>query len=67
MSRKKTDVHVVNNFTFFMVYPLTKAAKGWIADHVASGATWFGAGLTVESRYLDDLLVGMSDAGLRIS
>jgi hypothetical protein len=67
MAKGKFDIHVVNNLTFFMVYPLTTAGREWIDDNIGGETTWFGGGLAVESRYASDVFAGMAGAGLRIS
>ncbi len=53
----------------FRLVPLTDNARGWIADNVSrtEGFQPDWPTLYVESRYLDDLIEGMEDAGLTVA
>ena len=60
----KPDFRVRFRGTITMLYPLTEACREWIDENVgAEGWQWFGSGLAVEPRYLDNLLAGLHDAG----
>ena len=62
MAPTNTDSsHVVveHHGSIAVVQPLTGAAREWIDEHVAADALWWGGGLVVEPRYLDNLLAGM--------
>lgn len=61
------DVHVRNCGTIALFTPLTPPAKEWVKNSVQDDATWFGASLVVEHRYVFDLLHGMQDEGFQIS
>jgi len=61
------DVHVRNCGSIFLLTPLTEAARQWIKEHIPEDATWFGASLVVEHRYVEDILNGMSSEALALS
>ena len=61
------DVRVMNHGSLFLVHPITKAAEAWLLLNVQSDAQRFGEAVVVEPRYVSDLVVGMAEAGLRVS
>lgn len=60
------DARVANHGSLALVHLETVAAREWVDQHVSSDAQFFGRALAVEPRYLEDLLIGMSDAGLLV-
>ncbi|MEQ1726766.1 MAG: hypothetical protein ABL982_00180 [Vicinamibacterales bacterium] len=58
------DFSVARDFSLALLRPLTGDAQGWLQQHVAADATYFGDALVVEHRYLLDLLDGISGDGL---
>lgn len=58
------DVRVANEGSIFMLYPLTTEARVWLTDHLAEDAQWFGGGVAVEHRYVQDVVRGMTADGL---
>lgn len=51
---------------FVLLYPTSEAGKNWLGEHVPEDALWYGAGLVVEHRYLEALLLGIEQDGLKI-
>jgi len=51
--------------TIALVTPLSDEAKAWVEDNIRD-ALWFGRGIAVEPRYLNNLLEGMCGDGLVI-
>lgn len=63
----RLDAQVINQGTIFQVWPNTKRARKWIEEHVdLENAQWFGPTLIVEHRYINDLVMGMRDDGLKV-
>lgn len=60
------DIKVENHGSIVLVRPLTEAAETWIEENVSNEAQWFGGGLVVEHRFLENLLGGMVNAGLTL-
>jgi len=64
---RKPDVLVYNHGSIFTVVPYTTVACEWVEEHVQNEETqWWGGGFCVEPRYLENLLHGMAEDGLRI-
>jgi len=53
--------------SIYLLTPITPEAKEWIEENVSEDSQWLGNGLAVESRYLSDLVSGMSEDGLILS
>lgn len=47
-----------------LIRPVSRAARQWLADHVGAVET-FAGGIAVEPRYLQALLDGLNEDGLR--
>lgn len=43
----------------YLLKPKTKKAKRWLIDNCDGETTWFGGGLAVEARYLEDITDGI--------
>ena len=65
--RMNIDVHVRNCGSIFLLTPLTDPAREWVKEHVQDDATWWGASLVVEHRYVEDILHGMSNEDFTMS
>lgn len=50
----------------FLFHPLTCAATEWIEENVGGETQWIGGALAVETRYAEDLALGMMADGLRV-
>ena len=65
---QEIDVRVSGSGTMYHVTPLTEAAKEWVNENVhLEDWQWLGNGFGVEWRYLDNLVEGMTEAGLAVS
>ena len=60
------DVLVHNCGTIFLFRRLTAAAQAWVADHLPADALQFGAAVVVEHRYIADIVMAATIAGLVI-
>ena len=60
------DFTVENHGSIFLVRPLTDEVKGWLNEHVAEDAQWFGGALAVEHRYVSDLVQGLLNEGFAL-
>jgi len=61
---EKPDVRVQNHGSLFLVEAVTDEAQEWIGEHIPEDAQYFGGNLVVEHRYIDDIVNGMTEAGL---
>lgn len=52
---------------FVLLHPVTAQAWVWVKDHIADDQTWFGDGLVVEHRYVEQLFDGIEEAGFTLS
>lgn len=65
---RQTDLHFAHYGSIFVVTPFTQAAKEWLGMHVdLEEAQYWAGGVVVEPRYVEDILVGAEDAGLRVA
>jgi hypothetical protein len=49
------------------ITPMNAAAREWIAENVSSeGWQWLGATLNIDTRYAEDLINGISEAGFTV-
>jgi hypothetical protein len=46
--------------------PKTPAAKAWVEKHIPEDAQWFGHGVVIEHRYVNDIVEGLQADGLTI-
>lgn len=61
-----SDFSVQNEFTIFLLHPLTAAAREWIAEHISDDAQRFGDAVVVEHRYIGDIIDGIKGDGLEV-
>jgi hypothetical protein len=60
-----TDIKIENHGSLFLFRLLTKAAREWVDENVATeGWEFMGNGLAVEHRMAAPLVEGMLEAGL---
>ena len=64
-SNVTTDFNVVDDFTLFLLQPITPEAGDWISEHIPADAQYFASAVVVEHRYIQDILDGISGDGLR--
>lgn len=64
--RFDVEVHGQRGDTVFLFRPITEAARQWIEENVQADAQWFGNGLAVEHRYVEDLINGMLADDLKV-
>ena len=51
----------------YLVILNTDSARQWVQNNVNPNVQWMSGGIAVEWRYLDDLLAGMAQCGLRLN
>lgn len=61
------DLEFQNHGSIFVVVPFTEAGKDWLDENVGGDALTWGRGVVVEPRYVEDILVGAVDEGLRVA
>ena len=64
--KKRADVVVTGGGSDYLVDWLTAKGKAWIAEHLPQDAQRFGESVVVEHRYIQDIVQGMADDGLRV-
>jgi hypothetical protein len=63
----KIDVTIQNEGNIFLVHPHTPAAQEWIDEHIPDDAQMFGNAIVVEHRYIEAIVSGMLDDGLKLN
>lgn len=48
----------------YVLVPLTDEAEAWLEEY-CSEAQWYSGGIVVEHRYIDDILLGIEEDGLK--
>lgn len=60
------DIIIEDNFTVFMLHPMTERARDWLAYNLPDSATWWKGAVAVEPETLPDLLVQLTARCLRV-
>jgi hypothetical protein len=58
------DIRFENHGSVWIIVPETDAGREWVADNVQTDMT-FGQGYACEHRYVQDIISGAIDAGLK--
>jgi hypothetical protein len=62
---RRIDLVVRDEGTIWLFTPLTSAASEFLSKHIQPDAQYFGDSLVVEHRYVEDLLHGLGEHGLK--
>jgi hypothetical protein len=62
----RIDFEISGGGSVYLLRPLTRAARAWIADHLPADAMRLGDAVAVEWRYIDDIVGGAIGDGLRV-
>jgi hypothetical protein len=66
--QKNADVHIEREGGIFMVRPLSRKAKVWVKENVPLKSwQWLGGAFSVDQHYIENLVHGMKEAGLRLA
>jgi hypothetical protein len=60
------DFTLLDEFTIFLLTPVSEAARDWVAEFLPSDATTFGRATVVEHRYIGDIVEGIINDGLTV-
>lgn len=64
------DFRLQNEGSIFVLHPENDAARGWIEDHLYgdefSDPQWWGGGVVIEHRFVQDIVIGIVNDGLTI-
>jgi len=60
------DFSVSNHGSIYLLTPLTGAAEEWVDEHIGDDALRFGYGVSVEHRYIRDIVDGIVNDGLTV-
>jgi len=64
MESVTTDFNVGDEFTIFLLPPVTRKAGDWISEHIPVDAQYFGSAVVVEHRFIQPILDGITESGL---
>lgn len=64
---KGQDFEVVYGGSVSLIVPLNRKARIWLDENIGEDVVYFGKGLAVEHRYLDQVIEGMMSAGLKLN
>lgn len=63
-----SDFRVQDEGSIVVLHPQNDAARSWIDDHLyaedGEGPVWWGGGVAIERRYVQDILEGVAADGL---
>jgi hypothetical protein len=51
----------------YILVPISRKAKSWTKKFLPKNAMTFGDGIVVEWRYIEDIVEGMKDAGMKLN
>jgi len=57
----------MNCLGYYLLRPLTGAAKDWVRDNLPADFLKLGSNIYVETRYFADIRSGIKEAGLKTS
>jgi hypothetical protein len=60
------DFNVENHGSIFLVTPMNESARIWLRENTAEESMYYGGSLVVEHRYVEALIEGMREDGLRV-
>lgn len=61
------DFHISDHGSVWLLAPVSKAAKEFVADNIDPGAQWFAGSVVIEWRYVEPIVNAIDDAGLSVS
>lgn len=68
MSNETIDVEVNDQGSIILLTPRTERAKEWFKENIqAEPWQWFGASLSVDHHYADDLIQGLQSEGMNVN
>lgn len=63
----ETDVVIQNEGNIFILWAVTDKGTTWLEANVASAQRWGVSGFVVEHRYVNDVIAGMIESGLKVA
>lgn len=64
---KLNDAIVFNHGSIMLLRPLTPEAEAWCEEHLPEDGPRWGDSWVVEHRYVDSIVEGMREDGLRVT
>ncbi len=61
------DFTLVNHGSISTLEPRTDAARHWVDEHIPADAQWWGNGVVIEWRFVDDIVAGIEADELSIN
>lgn len=58
--------HAEKGGSLYRLWPLTDQARTWVAKNLVEPVTWHGSAVVIETRYMQDILHGIAEDGLRV-
>jgi hypothetical protein len=60
------DFEIIDGGSVLLLIPLTDEGRRWIDESIGEDATYFGNGLAVERRFIDQIVGGILSDGLGV-
>jgi hypothetical protein len=60
------DFTLLDQFTIFVLTPVSEAAHDWVAELLPADALTWGRGTVIEHRYIGDIVEGIIGDGLTV-
>lgn len=60
------DFTLLDEFTIFLLTPISEAARGWVAKFLPADALTWGPATVIEHRYIGDIVDGIIGDGLTV-
>ena len=51
--------------TAYLIVPLNEGCENWLKENIAEGGIWVGSSIAVEHRFIEDIINGLSQHGLK--
>lgn len=61
------DFNLINNLNFHMLKPNNEQANAWIEENLPAEINRLGSMIYVETRFIEDVVAGISSSGLTIN
>ena len=58
MSNPSPDLVLINHGSVYVLEPLTERGRDWIDESIDPEAQWWGKGVVIEPRYVENVVLG---------
>lgn len=60
------DIQIQNEGSIYLIRGISENGQQWLDDHISDDAQMFGDVIVVEHRYIDDIVSGIIQDGLKL-